>query len=180
MAGRLFAVVGPSGAGKDTLMEAALSARPDLHLVRRVITRPTAAGGEVFEGVTLDEFQRRQQAGAFALSWQAHGLSYGIHTDIRDQLAAGQDVLFNSSRAVLAEAQQQFTGLIVLHITASIPVLAARLAARGRETAAQIEQRLQRADHALPPGLNVRVIRNDGALADAVAQVLAALQPESV
>lgn len=41
--GRLFAVVGPSGAGKDTLIAAALAARPDLAIVRRVITRPVEA-----------------------------------------------------------------------------------------------------------------------------------------
>ena len=52
----IFAVVGPSGAGKDTLIAGALRARPDLHLVRRVITRPTEAGGEAFEGVTGAEF----------------------------------------------------------------------------------------------------------------------------
>ena len=43
--GQIFAVVGPSGAGKDTLMAAAARARPDLHIVRRVITRPATAGG---------------------------------------------------------------------------------------------------------------------------------------
>ena len=74
----IFAVVGPSGAGKDTLIQGALAARPDLRLVRRVITRPTDAGGEDFEGVTEDDFAARRRAGDFALHWQAHGLSYGI------------------------------------------------------------------------------------------------------
>jgi ABC-type glutathione transport system ATPase component len=40
--GRLFAVVGPSGAGKDTLIDAGRAARPDLLIVRRVITRAEA------------------------------------------------------------------------------------------------------------------------------------------
>ena len=43
MSGRLFAIVGPSGAGKDTLIQGALAARPGLSVVRRVITRPTSA-----------------------------------------------------------------------------------------------------------------------------------------
>ena len=50
----IFAIVGPSGAGKDTLIEGALKQRPDLRLIRRVITRPTGAGGEV-AGVALPE-----------------------------------------------------------------------------------------------------------------------------
>ena len=69
MTGRLFAVVGPSGAGKDTLMAAARAARPGLVLVRRVITRPESAGGEDFEGVGETEFALRLAAGDFALHW---------------------------------------------------------------------------------------------------------------
>ena len=78
MSGRLFAIVGPSGAGKDTLIQGALAVRPGLSVVRRVITRPTSAGGEDFEGVTAAAFAARSKAGEFALTWQAHGLSYGI------------------------------------------------------------------------------------------------------
>ena len=63
----IFAIVGPSGAGKDTLLAGAMLARPDLRLVRRVITRPSDAGGEDFEGVTEAEFIQRQNRGEFAL-----------------------------------------------------------------------------------------------------------------
>ncbi len=76
--GRLFIVVGPSGAGKDTLIAGAKVLRPDLHWARRVITRAEVAGGEPFEGVSLEEFNTRRDAGEFALHWQAHGLSYGV------------------------------------------------------------------------------------------------------
>ena len=56
---RLFFVVGPSGAGKDTLLSGAIAADPALHWARRVITRPESAGGEPFEGVTEAEFAMR-------------------------------------------------------------------------------------------------------------------------
>jgi len=178
--GRLFAVVGPSGAGKDTLMQAAAAQMPGLALARRVITRPSAAGGEDFEGVTAPVFQRRAAAGDFALSWQAHGLRYGVPIGIEADLEAGRVVLFNGSRAILGTAMARYPDLRVLHITAPADVLAERLAARGRETAGDIERRLQRADYDLPGGLNVVTIDNSGALADAVARLIAALQPESV
>lgn len=179
MAGRIFAVVGPSGAGKDTLMAAAQAARPDLVLVRRVITRPEAAGGEPFEGVSEAEFDRRQAEGAFALDWQAHGLRYGIPATVRADLAAGRTVLFNGSRAMLGAAAAAFPGLAVLHVSARPEVLAARLSARGRETAEDIARRLARAVDPFPPGLPVIELRNDGALDDALAAMLAALQPVS-
>jgi len=179
-AGRLFAVVGPSGVGKDTLMAAVAARRPDLYLVRRVITRAPDAGGEAFDAVSVPEFERLRAAGAFALDWQAHGLCYGIPIGIDVALAAGRDVLFNGSRGILAEAAARYPGLRVLHVTARPETLARRLAGRGRETVRQIAARLDRAGYALPPGLRVTEIANDGPLEDAVCALLAALQPESV
>lgn len=170
----LFSIVGPSGAGKDTLLAGALAARPDLVLVRRVITRPTEAGGEDFEGVSVAEFARRKAAGDFALDWQAHGLSYGIPAA---QIDPTRDVLFNGSRAALPAAQTRFPGLVVIVVTAPVAVLAARLAARGRETADDIAQRLARSGYDLPAGPDVRQVVNDGSVAEGVKRLLAALQP---
>ena len=145
MMGRLFVVVGPSGAGKDTLLAGAVAAEPRLHWARRVITRPSSAGGEPFEGVNETEFAARLARGEFALHWQAHGLHYGVPSVELAPLAQGRDVVVNGSRAALAEAQVAFPDLIVLHITAPLDVLADRLAARGRETRADIAARLARA-----------------------------------
>lgn len=178
--GRLFALVGPSGVGKDSLLAAVRAARPEVHLARRVITRAADAGGETFEAVPEAEFARRLVEGAFALHWRAHGLSYGIPREIDAIMAAGRDVLFNGSRAVLAEAAARYPSLRVLHVTARPETLARRLAGRGRESAEEIAARLARADQALPPGLAATRICNDGALEMAVAAILDALQPESV
>lgn len=167
---RLFAVVGPSGAGKDTLMAAA-AARPGVALVRRVITRPAAAGGEDFDGVTPAEFARRRAAGDFALDWQAHGMSYGIPRALPDAPV----VLMNLSRQVLDRAAAVFPGLGVLNVTARPEVLAARLAARGREDATDIAARLGRDAPLAPCGSAVTTIDNSGPLADAAAAFLAAI-----
>jgi phosphonate metabolism protein PhnN/1,5-bisphosphokinase (PRPP-forming) len=172
----IFAVVGPSGAGKDTLIAGALAARPGLRLVRRVITRPSDAGGEEFEGVTSEEFRARRDRGDFALDWEAHGLCYGIP---RVQLDGPGDVIFNGSRAALPRAAGVFPDLRVILITAPDAVLASRLAARGRETAADIRARLARADFDLPPGIAAQVVVNDRSPAEGIAALLAALQPVS-
>ncbi len=171
---RLIAIVGPSGAGKDTLIAGALARRPDLSLVRRVITRPSDAGGEDFEGVTEAEFAARHTAGAFALDWQAHGLRYGIPLA---QVQGSGDVIFNGSRAALPVAQARFPGLLVVLVTAPDAVLAQRLAQRGRESAAEIEQRLARAAFALPDGISARLVMNDGTPEQGIARLLDVLQP---
>jgi ribose 1,5-bisphosphokinase len=176
--GRLFIVVGPSGAGKDTLIAGAKMMRPDLHWARRVITRAEVAGGEPFEGVTLAEFDQRREAGEFALHWQAHGLSYGVpRTEIapRDQ---GRDVLINGSRGALAAALAAFPDMIVLRISAPSHILAERLAARGRESKADIMARLARASYELEADIPVIDIANDSSPEVGVTRLLSALYPK--
>jgi len=175
--GVLVGVVGPSGAGKDTLMAAARSAfanDPRIRFVRRAITRPVEAGGEDHLALDPADFAARRESGGFALWWAAHGLLYGIPRDIEDDLRIGRVVVANLSRTVLAEASRRFR-LLVLEITAPPALLAARLAARGREDAAAIAVRLAR-EAPLPPGLSVIRTVNDGSVDQGVAQVVSALR----
>jgi len=177
----VIAVVGPSGVGKDSVMQALTERDPGFLIQNRVITRPQEAGGEDFTGVTPEVFARMQAEGAFAMSWQAHGLWYGIPAEVYDLRKGARAVLVNLSRAVLSEAQARFGDLIVLSLTAAPEVLAERLAARGREDAADRARRLQRAGAALPEGLRrVVEVDNSGSLEATVDTVLARLQPESV
>lgn len=175
--GQIFAVVGPSGAGKDSLIAGAMAKRPDLVWARRVITRLPEAAGEPFEAVTAAQFARRKAHGEFILDWQAHDLCYGIPMSICADLASGRSVIFNGSRVALPDAFAKFPNLTVLLVTASPPVLAQRLSQRGRESSVDIAQRLSRADFAMPAGITARVVTNDGSLEQGVAQFLAALQP---
>ena len=172
----LVAVVGPSGAGKDTLMGAArdrLLGDARFVFARRAITRPAEAGGEDHEALSPAEFAARRDAGGFALWWEAHGLLYGIPRAIEAEMAAGRVVIANLSRGVLADADARYQ-LRVLRITAPLPVLTARLLARGREKAADIEARLAR-EVKLPEGLDVVTVMNDGPVQAGVEDVLAAL-----
>ena len=172
----IFAVVGPSGAGKDLLIRGAMDARPDLRLVRRVITRPADAGAEDHEPATEEEFLARVAQGDFALFWHAHGLSYGLP---KEAFAGPGDVIFNGSRAVLSDAARVFPGLRVILVTAPDDILAARLAARGREGLDDIRSRLARAAFTLPDGIDSRTVVNDGTPGEGIARLLSALQPVS-
>ncbi len=166
----VIAVVGPSGAGKDTLMSRAAS-RPGVGLIRRVITRPAEAGGEDFEAVSDARFQQMCDAGRFALNWRAHGLRYGIPHPPQD----GRLRLVNLSRGVLAQAAEVWPGLRVIHVGADPQIRAARLAARGRETAPDIAARIAREAPFRHEGLTVTHIDNSGDLASATAAFFAAL-----
>jgi phosphonate metabolism protein PhnN/1,5-bisphosphokinase (PRPP-forming) len=174
--GKLFFVVGPSGAGKDTLLAGALAADPSLHWAQRVISRPQTGQGEPFEPCTEAQFQARLAAGEFALHWQAHGLFYGVPHAQLAPLAAGQTVLLNGSRGAIAQARAAFPQMQILLITAPAALLAQRLAARGRESRADIEARLARADLGLPEGVPYLEVSNDGAPEIGIARLLQAIR----
>ena len=178
--GRLIAVVGPSGVGKDSVMRGIVDVLPHMHLVRRVITRAPDLGGEDYDAVTVPQFRDMAENGEFAVHWGAHGLFYGIPQTVRSQLTKGTDCLANFSREVLLAGADVFPQFLVLNITAKPETLAARLAARGRETDAEIAGRLANADKPLPDGLEVIHLCNDGPLDNTVARAIAQLQLASV
>ena len=173
----LILIVGPSGAGKDTLLNGAREALADnatFRFVRRVITRPAAAGEEEHEPVTDDVFIRLRDGGHFALHWRAHGLQYGIPADITQDLAHNRVVLANVSRAVVAEAASRFR-IGVIEITAPPEILAERLAARGREDAADVARRLARDIELKLPVERERVL-NSGTPEQGIQMLLQAIR----
>ena len=144
--GRLVLVVGPSGAGKDTLIGLAQAACADddnVVFTRRVVTRE-ASEFENNAQVTPEAFRQAQASGAFAVHWEAHGLSYALPRSIDDALRAGRNVVANISRTVIPALRAAYEDVVVVSITAPPEVLAARLAARGRSTDGPIGDRLKR------------------------------------
>lgn len=152
MSGRLIYLMGPSGSGKDSLLNAARErlAERGCVIARRVITRSAEAVGEDAIGVSPAEFDQQEAAGAFALSWRANGLAYGIPRQIDDWLAAGQDVLVNGSRGYLPQARERYPELLAILLQVDEAALRQRLQARGRESAEQIEARLARSRELQP------------------------------
>ncbi len=163
--GRLVLVVGPSGAGKDTIIDyarARLKTDPRVHFVRRVISRPAGAGEDHLP-VGRQAFEEMAQEGHFALHWQAHGLSYGLLCEIDKWLAQGDVVVANGSRAVLADARRRYPQLVIVNVTAPREVLAKRLVERGRESLESVHQRLIRSEQHPVDGVDVIHIDNSGA-----------------
>ncbi|HYG89595.1 MAG TPA: phosphonate metabolism protein/1,5-bisphosphokinase (PRPP-forming) PhnN [Azospirillum sp.] len=174
----LILVVGPSGAGKDSLMEGArrrLAGDPRFHFARRTVTRPALAGVEDHDTMSPGQFERMETAGGFLLSWRAHGLAYGVPAAVDGIRREGVAVVANVSRAVVDDARSRLQPVGVMVVTAPAPVLAARLAKRGRERAEDIGLRLERAAAPMPKGDDVRVVVNDASLEAGIEAFLAEL-----
>jgi len=177
MSRRLVYVIGPSGAGKDSVLSWVrrhLWPHPSIHWARRTITRPVHPADEVHEAVDEPHFLALRERGAFVLSWQANDLHYGVRGSELAPIEHGGWVFVNGSRAYLEPARSRFPGLTVVHVTASPDTLRQRLLGRGRETVAEVEARIHRTQTLqLPCELQVL---NDGALDAAGHQLLKHLQ----
>lgn len=178
MSGTFVAVVGPSGVGKDSLIGFArqrLQSTGRVVFVRRVVTRQADGGSEDHDSMDVDAFAAAERAGAFALNWDAHGLRYGLPIGLERELAAGRVVVANLSRGVIPALVERYPDALVVLVTADRDVLERRLAGRGRETAASIQQRLDRRVSDRLPASTVQ-IDNSGALETAGTQFVRLLE----
>lgn len=174
--GRLVLVVGPSGAGKDSLIRHArrtLAGDPHFAFPRRIVTRPPSEAEDNI-GVSAAQFAAMLAEGAFAASWTAHGLSYGIPAEIELDLAACRSVVCNVSRTVVQDLRERYGNVFVIAVTAPPDILAARLATRGRAADGDVNERVRRASH-LGSSSADHTVTNAGQLEPACATFLEAL-----
>jgi ribose 1,5-bisphosphokinase len=145
----LVYVMGPSGAGKDTLLRFARAQIGGSHTIafaHRYITRLSTTNDENHIALSVPEFELRRAKRLFAMSWIAHGLRYGIGIEIEIWRNAGLTVVVNGSRAHFTEHFSDGGDVLPVLVTANADAIAARLAARGRERGDALGERKQRGE----------------------------------
>ncbi|MGD9535572.1 MAG: phosphonate metabolism protein/1,5-bisphosphokinase (PRPP-forming) PhnN [Alphaproteobacteria bacterium] len=176
--GTLLLVVGPSGSGKDTLINGArvaLAPHGRFAFPRREITRPADLGNEAHIAISEADFAARCEAGLYALHWRAHGLCYGIPRGMETALDEGRHVVVNVSRTIIDEARARYYGLRVIQVGVPEAVLRLRLSQRARDDEAEVARRLARADAYAPSGPDVVRFENDAPVETAVSRFVALL-----
>jgi ribose 1,5-bisphosphokinase len=170
-AGPLIYVVGASGSGKDSVLGAArklCGQGAPIAFAHRYITRPFTKGGENHVELSREEFAARLDHGFFAMSWDSHGLRYGIGIEVNAWMRKGFAVVVNGSREFLPQAAEIYGNMIVCNIWVERELLLNRLLSRGRESREEIARRIERSEAIPINHPNTVTIDNSGALDDAV------------
>ncbi len=177
MSGVFVCVVGPSGAGKDTLIRHAatqLRQREDVLFVRRLVTRPPG-DFEDHDSLTEKAFATGVARKHFALTWRAHGQGYAVPLIAVSAVRLGMIAVCNLSRGAIDDAERVFGNVVTVIVDAPADVIAARLAARGREGPSAIEARSKREAEISDFSAN-HVIVNDGPIAAGGAALVAIIE----
>lgn len=163
--GKLVVIVGPSGSGKDTLinwLRPRLADNRKFLFATRTVTRTADAGLEDHNTLDETDFETAARAGKFAVTWRAHGLRYGIPIEVQDHVEVGGVAIANGSRRSLNELSAVFNTMLVINLKVNRDVLARRLENRGRENKHQISKRLARVETPIPKDINPVSLDNSG------------------
>ena len=183
MAGDLFVVVAPSGAGKTSLVNAMLGVESGIRLSVSYTTRAPREGevdGREYHFVPRESFERMIAAGDFLEHANVYGNYYGTsRTWIEAELAGEHDVLLEIDWQGALQVRKLFPRMVGIFILPpSIDELRRRLTARGKDSAEVIEKRMASAREEISHVLEFEYIivneQFDVALADLQAVVRAA------
>jgi guanylate kinase len=148
----LVIISGPSGVGKDTIIDALRERAhdPEYHYVVTCTTRamrPGEADGVDYHFLDAEAFAAQRTAGGFLEANEVHGNWYGTpRSQVREALADGRDVILKIDVQGAQVVKGKVPGaLLIFLIPPSLEDLFQRLRSRATETADELELRQRNA-----------------------------------
>jgi guanylate kinase len=148
--GTLYILSAPSGAGKTSLLKALRQQDGELHVSISHTTRPMRPGeesGKDYHFVNQDQFEQMIGVEAFLEHAEVFGNFYGTsESEVRAQLDAGQDTVLEIDWQGARQVRERFPEAVSIFILPPSPeALYDRLSARGQDSEAVIQGRMQQA-----------------------------------
>jgi len=181
--GLLLVLSGPSGAGKGTLVDRLLAARPECTFSISATTRPKRANeadGVQYEFVTREDFERRRSAGQF-LEWAVvHDHLYATPARFVDeQVRAGRVVVLDVDVQGGASVRRARPEAVTVYVyPPSIDALRRRILKRGMDAPDVVEVRLRNAPGELAEWREYDYLVMNDDLEQAVARLTAIVDAE--
>lgn len=147
MRGKLIVVSGPSGAGKDTLIQAALEAIPELTLIASATTREPRKGevdGRDHVFLSREEFERWTEEDRL-LEWAEYsGNLYGTpKQSVQELLDSGRSVILRIELQGARQVKERRPDAVMVFVRApSLEETRRRLESRATETSESVESRM--------------------------------------
>lgn len=174
----LLVLSGPSGAGKDAVLQHLRQRCPDVYFAVSCTTRPPRPGevhGASYHFISPDEFQRLKDQGELLAANRVHGNWYGVPLpQIRRALRAGHDVLLKIDVQGAAEVRVRLPNAVSIFLAPpSFDDLWARLERRRTETPGEMDRRVSdaRAEMTQISQYDYVVLNPPGALGEAVSNL---------
>lgn len=151
---RLIVISGPSGVGKDTIIDRLRLRCPDMYFAVTATTRERR-GGEIdgihYHFYSKDEFLQKIALEEFLEHAEVYGHHYGVpRTPIRQALLRGQDVVLKvDTQGVQTIRQITRGGIFIFIAPPSIDELAQRLRSRKTDDPDAVMRRLRTAQREL-------------------------------
>ncbi|HWB69528.1 MAG TPA: guanylate kinase [Solirubrobacterales bacterium] len=145
---KVFVITGPSGVGKGTLISMLLEKVPGLELSVSATTRAPREGevdGRDYHFLTAEEFDRRVEEKDFLEFASYSGNHYGtLRSEVERCLEAGRSVVLEIEVQGAQQVRAAMPDSVQIFIAPPDPaVLGERLRARGTDSAAAIDARLE-------------------------------------
>lgn len=149
----LLAVSGPSGVGKGTMVKTLIARREDVVESVSCTTRAPREGeihGKHYFFLSKEEFERRIQENDFVEYDEHFGNYYGTPKSFVREALKTKSVIMEIDVVGALNAKKEFPEtVLVMVVPPTLEELKRRLAGRGSETEAQIENRLARMEYEL-------------------------------
>lgn len=183
--GLLIVISGPSGAGKDTIIQALMRDMPELRYSVSATTRsarPDEADGVNYYFVSPDRFQA-MIAGGELLEWaRIYDYYYGTpRAAIEAQLQDNRDIILKLDVQGGAQVKKEYPeGVFIFIVPPFLSELRRRIAARGSETPEMAEKRYRCAVDEIRQAEHYDYVVVNDDVAKAVAQVKAIITAERI
>ena len=147
----LVVITGPSGVGKDSVLDGLRANGARRYFAVTATTRPRRANerdGTDYHFLSAGDFQEMSDASGFLESANVYGYRYGVpKAPIRDALARGEDVFLRTDVQGATYIKDHCPNMLTIFIAPpSMEELSRRLRARGTDQERQISLRLRKAN----------------------------------